>query len=255
MTDTTHIAVLGDVHGHLQLALSLCARWQHQRGQRWDAVLLCGDVGTFTAPEQLDSATRSHARTDPGELEFMTQWSTRPQAPWLAWIFKPKAEGGLGLTCPVLMTHGNHEGFSHLAALNRASIPVKPVPVATLPGVDTNGFIRWIPSGWRVSLSGDVCVGAVGGIEPEQRHAAYHPMAFLDDDAVAALASQPPHSIDLLITHQGPAVLQGEQGANVLDLLVEAQVARLWCHGHATPHPAAATVGSTTLVPLSDVHK
>ena len=42
------IAVVGDVHGHLQLALCVLARWQHVLGAKFEAVLLCGDVGTFT---------------------------------------------------------------------------------------------------------------------------------------------------------------------------------------------------------------
>src|SRR5688572_29469013 len=93
-------AILGDLHGHLQLACCTLARWQRDRGRPFDAVFLCGDVGTFTEESQLDSATRSHARDNPCELEFLTQWSTRPPAPWLDRIFRQEPEG-LGLSCPV----------------------------------------------------------------------------------------------------------------------------------------------------------
>ena len=77
------ICVLGDVHGHLQLALCMAARWQRELGEAFEAVLLCGDVGVFTEESQLDSATRSHARRNPCELEFLYHWAADPQPRWL----------------------------------------------------------------------------------------------------------------------------------------------------------------------------
>ena len=59
------IAVVGDTHGHLQLALCVLARWQIELGAAFDAVLLCGDVGSFTDDEELDNATRAHAGRNP----------------------------------------------------------------------------------------------------------------------------------------------------------------------------------------------
>lgn len=81
---------MGDVHGHLQLALGIAARWQLGLGRDFDAVLLWGD-----------------------KIEFLTQWMDPASAPWLEGIFRPVSEGGLGLACPVVMVHGNHEGFEH----------------------------------------------------------------------------------------------------------------------------------------------
>ena len=68
------VAVVGDVHGHLQLALCMAARWQRHLNLRFEAVLLAGDVGTFTDPAQLDGATLAHAKNNPCELEFLRQW-------------------------------------------------------------------------------------------------------------------------------------------------------------------------------------
>src|SRR5690242_13097868 len=111
------IAAVGDTHAHLQLALCMLARWQREIGANFDAVFLCGDVGTFTDAAQLDNATRRHAKSNPCELEFFQQWSTAPQAHWLDAIFASTTSGGLGLACPVVMVHGNHEGFEHLERL------------------------------------------------------------------------------------------------------------------------------------------
>lgn len=57
---TSHptLCAIGDVHGHLQLGLAVAARWQRELGIRFEAVLLCGDIGSFTDDRQLDSTTR-----------------------------------------------------------------------------------------------------------------------------------------------------------------------------------------------------
>ena len=164
-------AVVGDVHGHLQLALCMLARWQRERGRPFSAVLLCGDVGTFTDDAQLDSATRKHARDNPCELEFLTQWAMTPQAPWLDAIFRPEPDG-LGLECPVVMVHGNHEGFAHLSTLYpHRRRPGLPVALDNLPPVDTNGHILFLPSGWTAMATQGFTIAGVGGMEAEQRRA------------------------------------------------------------------------------------
>jgi hypothetical protein len=60
----------------------------------------------------LDNATRRHAGNNPCELEFLYQWATVPQPEWIRKIFRPLTQGGCGLECPVVMVHGNHEGFA-----------------------------------------------------------------------------------------------------------------------------------------------
>ena len=251
MNQAATFAILGDVHGHLQLALCTLARWQRERRQPFAAVFLCGDVGTFTDEAQLDSATRKHARDNPCEFEFLRQWSTVPPAPWLDAIFRPEPEG-LGLTCPVVMVHGNHEGFEHLATLfsRRRSLD-DPVPLEKLPPVDTDGHILFLPPGWRAVTAEGYAIVGIGGIEPGQRRANYHPMAYIDEDAVQHLLLQEP--VDVLLTHQGPACVQADHGSPTLDLLLEAHIARWWFHGHSTPVDVPVAVESTTVVPLGDL--
>lgn len=250
----TAVAVIGDVHGHLQLALCMAARWQQELGVRFEAVFLCGDVGTFTDPAQLDSATRSHARDNRCELEFMEQWAVHPPAPWLAKIFEPaEPEGdGLGLCCPVVMVHGNHEGFAHLETLfSRRHRPIEPVPIDALRGADAGEFIRYLPSGWRTVTPSGTLVGGVGGMEAGQRRSKYHPMAYIDEEALLELLDAGP--LDLLITHQGPAAVQSDRGSPTLDELLERRVARVWFHGHGARTHDVTPVGACTVVPLGDV--
>jgi hypothetical protein len=227
----------------------MLARWQRELNIVFDAVFLCGDVGTFTDDSQLDSATRSHAKDNPCELEFLRQWSTVPQAPWLDGIFQPE---GLGLACPVVMVHGNHEGFAHLRNQAPRRRPAGPVGFDDLPTVDTNGHIRLLPTGWWLRSAGGRIIAGIGGMEAGQRKSRYHPMAYIDDDAVTAIADAGP--VDVLITHQGPSQVQGGHGSPTLDLL-DAGTARHWFHGHGTPNPDITDAGPrpTTVVPLGDI--
>ncbi|MBM4088886.1 MAG: hypothetical protein FJ276_05560 [Planctomycetes bacterium] len=248
------VAIVGDVHGHLQLACCVLARWQQELGVRFEAVLLCGDVGTFTDASQLDSATRAHAKSNPCELEFLHQWSTKPQAPWLDAIFKPEADDGLGLACPLIMVHGNHEGFSHLERLLPGQTPEEPVELTDLPGVDTNGHLRLLPSGCIVSLASGHLVAGIGGIEPGQRRAEYHSMAMIDDLAILNVLERGP--VDILVTHQGPSGVQGDKGAPSLQVLLDQGIARVWFHGHsiAVSEPTrAGRAAGTLVVPLGDI--
>jgi hypothetical protein len=249
----TAICVIGDTHGHLQLGLCVAARWQRELGVAFEAVFLCGDVGTFTSEEQLDSTTRRHGKANPCELEFLYQWSADPQPGWLSKIFEATEAGGLGLSCPVIMVHGNHEGFAHLETLTPPRIPDEVVEVAALPAVDTGRRIRYLPSGWRCRARSGLVVAGVGGIEAGQRYADYHKMAYVDQSAVAHLLEKPPS--DVLITHQGPSGLQGEKGSDTLQLLLDAGSARTWFHGHSIPHPEIGRFGpgATLVVPLEDI--
>jgi len=140
---TSPICTIGDTHGHLQLALCMVASWQHEQNAAFEAVFLCGDVGTFTSDDQLDSTTRRHGKTNPCELEFLYQWSDDPFPAWLRMIFEAFERGGLGLTYPVIMVHGNHEGFSHLQTLIPDVSPDVIFDINQLPTVDTGGCIRY----------------------------------------------------------------------------------------------------------------
>lgn len=249
-----HVGAIGDVHGHLQLALSVMAELQRLRNARLDAVFLCGDLGSFADVSDLDNATRRHARHNPIELEFLTQWASAPPAPWLEYLFRPVDEEGLGLTCPVVFVHGNHEGFPTLARL----IPARPradVTVDELPAIDRLGRIRYLPSGWILRLASGLRVAGIGGIDPDQRVARYHPLAYLDEEAIECVRAEG-GGIDLLITHQGPACLQGSGGSPRLDRLALEGVAGVWCHGHSVHRDELCRIGPADrmqVVPLHDV--
>lgn len=231
----------------------MAAQWQQELDVTFDAVLLCGDVGTFTDESQLDSATQSRARSNPCELEFLYQWSVDPQPPWIAKIFASIEHDGLGLEAPVLMVHGNHEGFRHLQERVPSEIPEQAVAATDLPPVDSEGWIRYLPSGWKCLTRSGITVAGIGGIEREQRRAAYHDLAYIDERAVELLWDSEP--VDVLVTHQGPASIQGDEGSETLDFLLDPELADIWFHGHATPNREITQWGpdeGTTVVPLGN---
>jgi DNA repair exonuclease SbcCD nuclease subunit len=188
----------------------MVACWQREQNTAFEAVFLCGDVGTFTSDDQLDSTTRRHGKANPCELEFLYQWSAAPFPAWLRMIFEPLERGGLGLTCPVVMVHGNHEGFSHLQTLVPTVSPNTIFDINQLPPVDTGGCIRYLPSGFRCRTASGKVVGGIGGIELGQRNAKYHDLAYLNELAILRFLDNP--AIDLLVTHQGTSGIHDDGG-------------------------------------------
>jgi hypothetical protein len=123
-----------------------------------------------------------------------------------------------------------------------------------LPAVDTNGHVRILPSGWRLRLESGWIVAGIGGVQPGQRRADYHPMAYINEEAVLRLMDAGP--FDLLVTHQGPSGIQGDKGSDLLQPLLDEGVARIWCHGHSITRPEpvkAGRAGRCLVVPIEDI--
>ena len=169
MNVSSRVCVIGDVHGHLQLALGVAARWQEEMDEPFEAVLICGDISTFATVDRIDRATRRFSQVNPCEIEFPAQWMKPEESPWLDGIWAPKDEGGLGFDAPVIVTYGNHEDFDLIAASTPDGIPLEPVEISDLRALDPGGRILLLPSGWRVRLPSGLVVGAIGGIQPGQR--------------------------------------------------------------------------------------
>jgi hypothetical protein len=242
------ICAVGDVHGHMQLALVMAARWL---GVRFDAVLLAGDVAAYRRESRLDGATRRHAESNPFETELLKLWMTQPPAGWLQGIFAPEDAGGLGLECPVVMVSGNHEDFEHLASITPPDIPDDPVAIEELPRVDPGRRISLLPRGWRCVTRSGVALAGLGGVHREQR-SKYKQGAYIDEYALEVLMEVPP--VDILLTHTGPAAVQPfPRGTPVLDPLLHRELALSWFHGHSIANEAIVHVGKTVVVPLHGV--
>src|SRR5215469_263157 len=95
-----NIAVFADVHGRLLLAFKLCARWQHETGEKIDLILQAGDLGAFPEMSRLDRATIKYAERDATELGFMQHFLHHD--PQVARILDQTC-------CPMIFVRGNHE--------------------------------------------------------------------------------------------------------------------------------------------------
>jgi hypothetical protein len=105
-----------------------------------------------------------------------------------------------------------------------------------------------------VVLSSGQLLAGIGGIERGQRQADYHPIAYIDEDAVVGLLDG--GQLSILVTHQGPSGTQGARGSETLQLLVDAGIPRVWLRGHSIPNPDERLVGATgrtRVVPLGDI--
>ena len=242
MEDAKYVCVIGDVHGHLQLALSVAHLWQRELGVEFEAVLLVGDLGTFTSEDRLDKATRKFAERNPMELEFMYQWLQTPPPPWIEGIFRPVSEGGLGIK-NVVAIRGNHEDFEYLRSITPESAPDMPVGLEDLPSLDPNGFIKFLPNTWVVRLPGGTTVAGLGGVTDQKK-------GLITEEELLTLMGilGDLGQVDILLTHQGPEVVQEEAGSPELNDLLGG--ARYWFHGHAVRNPEIVTVRGTTVVPL-----
>lgn len=124
-----------------------------------------------------------------------------------------------------------------------------------LPAVDSDARIRYLPSGWRARTPSGLVCGAIGGIEKGQRTADYHDLAYIDEGAILSLLDG--DRVDVLITHQGPSAIQGDQhGSSSLQLLLETEIADVWAHGHSRPQRAiqsAGPNGRTRVIPMGDI--
>lgn len=110
------------------------------------------------------------------------------------------------------------------------------------------GRLDSLPSRWLAMPHS--CRG-IGGIERGQRSTGYHDLTYLDALAVMALVSGGP--LDVMVTHQGPAAVQGSHGSPTLDPLLEHGLTRYWFHGHSTPIREIASFDNTAVVPLCDL--
>ena len=99
------IAIFGDLHGNILLALQCCARWQQKTGQQLDLILQVGDLGVFPDRTRFDRATRRHSERNPAVFSFQDFFTA--EHPKITTVLEE-------LSCPLLFVRGNHEDHAWL---------------------------------------------------------------------------------------------------------------------------------------------
>jgi hypothetical protein len=234
------IAVVGDVHGHLELLYAILGRWQRETGVPIDLILQVGDLGAF--PATLDRATVRHANTDPEELGFARFAGDDPPRT----LLDPRP--------PLVFIPGNHEDFAYLGRCadgTRADAPLVPVSRDKRILELRSGRV-WtceFPDAQRVRIAG------VSGVANRGRKQHLHRRLHLDDDHAIALAARGPGSVDILISHERPAGTEGRfrhdlGGSDSLHLLIEEAQPQLAFFGHYD-RPGEWSIGRTQVIGLS----
>jgi len=182
--DKLNIAVLGDLHGHLDLALSILKKYESVTNTKLDAILQVGDLGYFPDLSRLDDATAKFAKKDPIELGFQDFLNETE-------VSKRHFEGQeTKIDADLVFIAGNHEDQEKLRKLE-SSAKKAPIPV------DFFGKILYLPSGEVYEIKkGNLrlrfsCLGRISGDIKEYNfsHSDLKKVKNLDD-------------IDVFLTHE-----------------------------------------------------
>jgi hypothetical protein len=195
VADALHLAVLGDVHGHLTLAFRVLCRWERETSHRLDLALQVGDLGAFPPPFRLDKATKRFAEKDPDELGFADYYEGGSDAEE---VFGDGADDARRFDANLVFIKGNHEDFEFLAEV--AGGEREPVPV------DAFGRVRYLPSGsrWAFARRGiTITIGALGGIADEDRPGSSPESPFYTAAEVRHLRADGAR-LDVLLSHEPP---------------------------------------------------
>lgn len=245
-----HIAVFGDLHGHLRLMFQLCRLWQSAHGVRLDGILQCGDLGYYPDPGAADKATRRFAEKDPEELGFWSYFAEqgpRNQDRLIDLALSGDSADLGAVTCPLLWCHGNHEDFDRLAQAAGGASSV---------AVDRFGRLFWQRSGTVGEIAG-LRVGALGGapeLPDERGKPRFHqePGPRIHSRAAAQLEGS---DFDVLLTHGAPTGMDasGESTSDCARAVID-HAEPLYCFfGHHGVAIAPAEIGRTRCFWLDDV--
>lgn len=154
-----NIAVLGDLHGHFTLGLTLLKRWETETGEAFDYVLQVGDFGVWPDPLcQIDPATYRFAQRDPEEISFPEFMIDSPSA---RHFLSQDSPDETRLKAPIIFVKGNHEDFTFLQQ-------AESYPSTSFVPVDYFRRFLYLPNGRVVSLKArdiELRVGGIGGTE------------------------------------------------------------------------------------------
>lgn len=182
-----HIAIFGDVHGHLLLCFDLCARWQQATEKPIDLILQVGDLAAFPDRKRLDRATRRHSECDPSALGFADHFT----------ISRPEIAARLSQTqCPLIFVRGHHEDLIWLDALERDAL-------GSLFPVDAYERVYCLKTGVPYTFTrGDetlhlLGIGRIGRLENSPRQKLHYFQAY-EQERLSELGDVP---VDLLLTH------------------------------------------------------
>ena len=242
-----NIAVFSDTHGRILLAFLLCARWERETGERIDAILQAGDLGAYPTAQGMDRATIQHARRDPAELGFSTDFTT----------YREDVARALERTqCPLIFVRGNHEDHAWLDQLEQQSDgPLFPV--------DDYQRIHCLKTGIPFTLrasdgSGEsLMLLGIGRVGPPIGASDPRKPKYIQEYEEERLYNLGSLSLDVLLTHDVPLhSVKPYSGMDEIRLILDAYKPRYHFYGH-TEEPYCEHLdsnGVTTSCRLADLN-
>lgn len=213
LEDQLTLAVLGDLHGHIGLALTILRKFERESQLKIDHILQVGDFGYFPEPFlRLDRATKKFADKDPEELGFSSKFLDRTETSEK--YFNPaNQEDEMART---VFIAGNHEDTEAISTLPKNS----PYPV------DHFRKFVFLPSGVVYEIQKGkltIKVAGLGGVSKE------HGFRFSHADIRKVKSLE---NIDILLTHEPQTGVSDSRGSEeVKEVLDSLQPSYHFC-GH-----------------------
>jgi hypothetical protein len=215
------LAVLGDLHGHITLALKALERWRQISGLDFDAIAQVGDMGVFDEHTVLDPVTAEMSAKDPEELGFANY---REQSGEGDYFF---GEKGVFRGIPFYFITGNHDD------------------ARLLHGVENPCFyhnMRHIPNGRNVTYEKDGRQILIGGLGHGSGRSEARKLQG--------------KNIDILLAHHPPRSEINEVGDENLGDFVEIEKPKSTFFGHTHGGAVGLTLPYMGLFGLNEVkHK
>ncbi|HZR39721.1 MAG TPA: metallophosphoesterase [Ktedonobacteraceae bacterium] len=217
--------ILGDIHGHIQRALTLAIHLQCLLDAPIQAVFQVGDFGFWPRGRQFQQEDLYYKQED--ALDFFTMRSSSD----LRRFFSAGEATLETLSAPLYFIRGNHEDFEMLQTLSKEH------PTEVLSG------IYFLPDYFAGEAAG-LRIAAVGGILTDIDRGKGKQARILFKKAQQQAQTDPRRTsaqllaqaflshYDLLLTHSGLSSRETRDGSRQLETYLHQQTIRLHFYGH-----------------------
>jgi hypothetical protein len=247
MQESTYIAVLGDLHGHITLAYRLLKRWEKEHGKLLQAIFQVGDFGAFPPPFKVDKATMRFYQKDPDELSFIDYYDGSTEADEILAEDGPQKRK---IAANLYFIKGNHEDFEYLQSLSSGN--GYPIPV------DVYGKIFYLPNGNVYSLpigQTTLKIASLGGIS-QNNHGGKDPKSKFYTKSEYRQLCETGNDIDIFLSHDVPynSIIENAGSKDILDFIEIYQPKLHFCgHFHEDGHELTVP-GNTKSYILNEVN-
>lgn len=224
-SQATFYLILGDVHGHIQRALTLAIQLQCLLNVSFQAVFQVGDFGYWPAGRKAQQEDAYYKQED--ALDFALMRSAPDPAPFFS-----RGEAPLEtLKASLYFVRGNHEDFEVLQQLSQEH------PTQVFPGISfLPDYFAGNIDGLHIAATGGILTDIDRGKGKHAREVYKKALQQLQRDprrTSALLLTQTFHSsYDVLLTHSGLPSREARDGSRQLETYLAQSSVHLHFYGH-----------------------